>query len=255
MADGAAASPRRTRLALAVLAILVGLALATAMCGRPDRAADNPDTGKLPAVGSSPRSAPGAPAPPSAAPAPPEATGHVEGLVESISENEILLRTRSGSARVDVSPSTRVVEVTPAALSDVTPGRCVNVRAAPPSAPDAGITAQAVTITAAVDGKCPPPAGFYGTVAAVSGTTIAVNGLGSGNRRTQTNVTVDDKTSYNKQTATDADAIEQGRCLAAQGTDGGGVLQATLISLQECPPMGGQHHHHHLHLPHLHLHL
>lgn len=252
MADRAATSPRR--IGLAVLAVVAGVALATAMCGRTDRPADNPDTGKRPAMGTLPSPAPGA-APPSAAPAPPEATDHVEGLVESISGNEILLRTRHGSARVDVSPSTRVVEVTPAALSDVTPGRCVNVQAAPPSPPAAGITAQAVTITAAVDGNCPPPAGFYGTVASVSGTTIAVTGLGAGNRRNQTNVTVDDKTSYTKQTATDADAIEQGKCLAAQGTDGGGALQATLISLQQCPPMGDQHHHHHLHLPHLHLHL
>jgi hypothetical protein len=41
--------------------------------------------------------------------------------------------------------------------------------------------------------------------------------------------------------------------LGANGTQDGGTLHATMISLETCPPMG--HPHHHLHLPHLHLHL
>src|ERR1700757_1776330 len=154
-----------------------------------------------------PSSAPSA-APPPAPPAPPPAVGkdYVEGLVESVAGGTIQLRTRTGSATVDFSPSTRVVEVTPAQLSDVTPGSCVNVRATPQSAPGggAGITAQAVTITAAVDGKCPPPAGFFGMVTSVSGNTIAVNGMGPGPATAPTNVTVANTTLYTKQSPSSA---------------------------------------------------
>ena len=142
--------------------------------------------------------------------------------------------------------------VTPAKLTDVTPGSCVNVRATPQSAPAGGaITAQSVTITSAVDGKCPPPAGFYGTVTSVSGDTIAVNGIGA--QAAPTNVTVSNTTSYQLQTPSDAQAIANGKCMGAQGIQDAGVLHATTISLQTCPPMG--HPHHHLHLPHLPFHL
>ena len=105
-----------------------------------------------------------------------------------------------------------------------------------------------MTITPAIDGKCPPPAGFYGTVTSVSGNTIAVNGIGAGGQTTPTNVTVANTTSYNKQTPSSTQAIANGKCMGAQGNQDAGVLQATTISLQACPPMGRPHHH--LHLPH-----
>jgi hypothetical protein len=73
---------------------------------------------------------------------------YVEGLVESVSGNTIQLRTRTGSATVDFTPSTRVAEVTPAQLTDVTPGSCVNVR----GTQDAGVL-HATTIS--LEG-CPP---------------------------------------------------------------------------------------------------
>jgi hypothetical protein len=176
---------------------------------------------------------------------------YVEGLVESVSGKTIQLRTRTGSATVDFTPSTRVVEVTPAQLADVTSGSCVNVRGTPQSAPTgAAITAQSVTITPAIDGKCPPPPGFYGIVASVSGNTIVVNGIGTG-APTATNVTVANTTSYSKQTPSSTQAIEHGKCMGAQGTQNAGALEAMTISLEACPPMGRPHHHH---LPHLHLH-
>jgi len=182
---------------------------------------------------------------------------YVEGLVESVSGGTIGLRTRTGSATVDFTDSTRVVEVTPAQLSDVTPGSCVNVRATPQSAPvgGAGITAQAVTITAAIDGKCPPPAGFFGTVTSVSGNTIAVNGMGPGPATAPINVTVANTTSYSKQSPSSAQAIVHGKCMGAQGTQDAGVLHATAISLEGCPPMGRPHLHlpHLPHLPHIHI--
>jgi len=243
--------PRLTQLAL--VAVIAAVALGFAMC-HSKGTASNSNTGKPTVTAIPPSPAPSAApsAPPSSAPAPPPvAKDYVEGLVQSVSGGTIQLRTRTGSATVDFTPSTRVVVVTPAQLTDVTPGSCVNVRATPQSAPTPGaITAESVTVTAAVDGKCPPPAGFYGTVSSVSGNTIAVNGLGAGGAQpTPTNVTVASATSYQKQTASDAQAITNGKCMGAQGAQEAGVLHAMTISLETCPPMGSPHHH--LHLPHL----
>jgi len=241
--------PRLTQIGL--VAVVAFIALSFAMC-HSEGTTNTGNSGKPTVTAIPPSPAPSA-APPSApAPPPPAPKDYVEGMVQSVSGGTIQLRTRTGSATADFTPSTRVVEVTPAQLTDVTPGSCVNVRATPQSAPSGGaITAQAVTITAAVDGKCPPPAGFYGTVSSVSGNTIAVNGLGP--QPTPTNVTVADSTSYKRQTASDTQAITNGKCLGAQGTQDGGVLHATMISLEACPPMGHPHHHlpHLPHLPHL----
>jgi hypothetical protein len=237
--------PRLFRLAI-LAAVIAVIALGVAMCGPSDQSSNNPNTGKPTVSAIPPSSAP------NAAPPPPPAEGkdYVEGLVESVSGDTIALRTRSGSATVDFAPSTRVVEMTPAQLSDVTPGSCVNVRATPQSAPaGAAITAQTVTITPSIDGKCPPPAGFYGTVTSVSGNTITVNSIGAGGQTTPTNVTVANTTSYRKQAPSGTQAIQHGRCMGAQGTENAGVLQATIISLQACPPMGHPHHHHLPHFP------
>jgi hypothetical protein len=238
---------------IAVVAVIAVIALSVAMC-HSDDAAKNSNPGKATVTAAPPGPAPGG-APPPAPPPPPVGKDHVEGLVESISGGTIRLRTRTGSATADFTPQTSVVEVSPARLIDVTPGSCVNASATPQNAPPGGpITAQAVTIAPAVDGKCPPPPGFYGTVSSVSGNTIVVNGLGGvGPQPTPTNVIVGSATSYKKQTASSAQAITDGKCMGAQGSDDAGVLHATIISLQACPPMG--HPHHHLHLPHLPLHL
>jgi Domain of unknown function (DUF5666) len=179
----------------------------------------------------------------------------VEGLVRSVSGTTIQLTQRDRTAAtVDFTPTTMVTELTSAQLSDVTPGSCVNVRATPESASTgAGITAQAITITGAIDGKCPPPAGFFGTVASVSGNTIAVNGMGPGGQSAPTTVTVANTTSYSRQTPSSTQAIVHGKCMGAQGTQDGGVLHAAMISLETCPPMGRPHPH--LHLPHLPFHL
>jgi hypothetical protein len=234
---------------LAIGAVLAVIWLGVAMC-QSDSTASNSNTGRPTVTAFPPTTAPSSAPPP--APKPPAAgKDYVEGLVESVSGGSIQLRTRTGSATVDFSPSKRVVEVTPAQLTDVTPGSCVNVRATPQSGSTcAGITAQAVTVTPAVDGKCPPPAGFYGTVSSVSGNTIAVNGIGA--RPTPTNVTVANTTSYQKQAPSSAQAITHGKCMGAQGTQDGGMLHAVTISLEACPPMGHPHHHH-LHLPHFHI--
>lgn len=240
--------PRPTQIAIG--AVIAFAALCVAMCGSPH---DTSSTSSPPAVTAVPPSAAPSAVPPPAPPPPPVGKDYVEGMVQSVSGGTIALRTRTGSASVDYTPETRVVQVTPAKLADVTPGSCVNVRATPQSAPAPGaITAQSVTLTASADGKCPPPAGFYGTVATVSGNTIAVTGLGPGGPGAPTTVTVADTTSYQRQTPSDAQAIANGRCLGANGTQDSDALHATMISLETCPPMG---HPHHLHPPHLHVHL
>ena len=243
----------KTRLTqVGLLAVIAVLSWCVAMCSPSNGASPTGHAAKAekPAVSAvPPSSAPSAAAPP--APPPPVAKDYVEGLVESVAGGTIQLRTRTGSATVDFTPATRVVEVTPARLSDVTPGSCVNVRATPQSAPTGAggsVTAQSVTITPAVDGKCPPPAGFYGTVASVSGNTITISGTDAHGKSAPTNVTVTQSTSYGKQALTDDQAIAHGRCLGAQGTNGDGALQAMSISLETCPPMGRPHHHH-LHFP------
>lgn len=245
-----AVRPRLTRLALVAVVAVVALGVAMCHSDHPAHTASSSGNGTPTVTAVPPSSKPSAAPPPS----PPVGKDHVEGLVQSVSGGTIQLRTRTGSATVDFAPSTRVVEVTPAQLTDVTPGSCVNVRATPQSAPNGGqITAQSVLITPAIDGKCPPPAGFYGTVSSVSGNTIAVSGIGA--QPTPTSVTVADTTSYQKQAPSSPQAITNGKCMGAQGTQDGGVLQATTISLEACPPMGRPHHHHHLHLPHLPFHL
>lgn len=241
--------PRLTQLAF--IAVVAAVAFGVATCHKDGTASNTGSTAKPNVTAVPPSAAPSAAPPPAPAPpAPPR--DYVEGLVQSVSGGTIQLRTRTGSATVDFAPQTRVVEQAPAQLTDVIPGSCVNVRATPQSAPPpAAITAQSVTVTPAVDGKCPPPAGFYGLVASVSGNTIAVNGLGPGGQNAPTNVTVADSTSYVKQTPTTSAAIENGKCLGAQGTNSDGALQAMTIALQACPPMGRPR----PHLPHLPLHL
>ncbi|OBI26824.1 hypothetical protein A5709_06645 [Mycobacterium sp. E1386] len=237
--------PRLARIALvAVVAVII---LSVAMCR-----SSHTDTGNA-AKPSVPTAAPPSPPPSAARPELNLVAGHrLDHALDVVLAHGRGSRGwwRSGSATVDFAPATPVFQVAPAKLPDVTPGSCVNVRATPQSSPAAGVTAQTVMITSAIDGKCPPPAGFYGTVASVSGNTIAVNGLGPGG---PTTVTVNDATSYKKQTISNTQAITNGTCMGAQGTNDGGALQATTISLEQCPPMGRPHHH--LHLPHLPFHL
>jgi hypothetical protein len=187
----------------------------------------------------------------------------VNGLIDSVSGNTIQVSQRSGAATVDFTPSTAVSEVTPAQLTDITTGSCVSVHPDRHNASAGGnaITARSVRVSTAVDGKCGgatntqpgAPAARHqigGQVASVTGNTITLNDADSGGNSSQTSVTVTDTTKYTKQSTADAQAIAQGKCIAAHGTtDGGGTLQATTISVQQsdngsCPQLGGQHHRH-----------
>jgi hypothetical protein len=175
---------------------------------------------------------------------------------------------------VDFTPSTEVAELAPGQLTDITAGSCVSVHPDHRSASrgGSGITARSVLVSTAVDGKCPqpnrpagaattsPPAApaphhqvhgqEQGQVATVAGNTITVNSVDPSGNSSQTTVNVTDATKYTKQTTADAQALTQGKCLAAHGTrDGGGTLQAKAVTVQQadngsCPEPGARRHRH-----------
>jgi hypothetical protein len=240
---------------LAILAVTGATAVSIAACST----SNNQNTGKPSTSVSPTRTAPKPPPP-----APPMGHDHIEGLVRSVSGNTIQLTQRDRTAAtVEFAPSTMVTELGPAKLTDVTPSSCVDVEAAgqsgPPGAP---VTAQSVTISPSEGGRCPPPEpssggpaespSVYGTVASVTGNTIDVTSTDPTGKTTHSHVNVTDTTTYTKHAVTNAQAIQNGKCMAAQGTNNGGVLQASTIDLEPCPPMGSPHHHFHFpHLPHL----
>ncbi|MBV8862820.1 MAG: hypothetical protein JO082_02390 [Mycobacterium sp.] len=245
--------PRARLTRLAMLTFTGATALSVAACG-----ASN--TSK-PATAPGPTSSAVTPSTPQSPSASPNGKSWVSGIIASISGAAIQVTQQAGTATVDFTPSTKITEVTPAQLTDVTAGNCVAVLPARGSADaDGTITAQSVRVSPAVDGKCPEPkhpAGglgrhrpVRGTVASVAGNTITVTAADSGGSTTQTTVTVNDTTTYTKETATDAQALAQGKCLAARGTkDDSGTLQATAISVQQadngtCPQPSGRKHPH-----------
>jgi Domain of unknown function (DUF5666) len=243
-------TPRLSRVAL--LAVTGATALSLAACGGSNTAkptSSNPTS-----------TAPSSSAPSASA----KGKDWVNGLIDSVSGNTIQVSQRSGSTTVDFTPSTAVSEITTAQLTDITTGSCVSVRPDRHGAADGGaVTARSVRVSTAVDGKCPGsgattstspggPVGHHqlsGQVAAVAGNTITLNSADTGGNSPQSTITVTDTTKYTKQSAADAQAIAQGKCIAAHGTTDGGALQATTISVQQsdngsCPQLGGRHHHH-----------
>jgi hypothetical protein len=192
----------------------------------------------------SPGSAPSTTSPassPATTSTPPPATGQarVRGLIASVSGNTAQVTQEKGNAAVAFTTSTKVTEITPAALTDVTVGSCVTVRPARQDSPSGQpLTAASVRVSPAVDGKCPQGreakrAPVQGAVTSVAGNTITVTSTDAGGATSQTPVTVTDTTSYHKQAGADSAAIVQGKCMTAQGNqDGNGTLQATTIDLR-----------------------
>jgi hypothetical protein len=246
---------RRRLTWFAIIAVVVVVAVSYAACGNSSN--DNkakPSTSSSPASPASP-----SPKPPPAPPAPPVGHDEVEGLVRSVSGNTITLTQRDrSSATVDFTPQTMVTELSSAALPDVKPDSCVDVKSAPQGPPPSGpLTAESVEIGPSEGGKCPPPLrptespGVSGIVDHVTGNTVAVNSIDPTGKTTHTTVTVVNTTTYTKHAVMNADAIQNGKCMAAQGTKDGGVLHAMTIDLEPCPPMGRPHHHFHIPIPHL----
>jgi hypothetical protein len=237
-----------------LLALAGATTLSLAACSASNKA--NPVQQPTPASPSS-----SAAAAPTQAPtqAPPRAGNQrVAGLIASVSGDTIQVTQKSGTATVDFTPATKVSEVTAAGLPDVTAGSCVNIRPTRDNPQNGGtISAAAVRISPAVNGQCPqppqPPAGapkhppVQGTVSSVAGNTITVNNTGGSTP--QTTVTVSDKTRYTKEAVANSQAIAQGKCVTAEGTEGSGALQATTITLRpasdgKCPEPGARPHRH-----------
>lgn len=254
-----ATSPNARLSRFAILAVTGAAALSVAACGATSNNAKP--------TSANPTSSPPTSSSPSAS-----AKGNdwVRGLIDSVSGNTIQVSQRSGTATVDFTPSTDVSELTPAQLTDVTAGSCISVQPGRQSASTSGsgVTARSVRVSPAVDGKCPspkqpvgaettPPSGapvphrqVHGQVVSVAGNTVTVYDTDPSGNSSQTTVTVTDRTKYVKQTITDAQALAQGKCIAAHGTtDGGGTLQATAITVQQADnggcaePGGGRHRH------------
>lgn len=228
---------------LALITVAGATALSVAACDASNNAKPAPSAG--------PTSSAVTPPSPSASANP---KGWVSGLIASVSGDAIQVTQKTGNATVDFTPSTKITELTPAQLTDVTAGSCVTVRPTRGGADTGGaVTAKSVRVSPAADGKCPEPkrrAGIAGTVASVAGNTITVNGTDANGNSSPSTVTVTDTTKYTKQAATDAQALAQGKCIAARGTqDNAGTLQAMTISVQQadngsCPQLGGKHHQH-----------
>ena len=248
-------SPSARLSRLAILTLTGATALSVAACGASHTTSNT----------AQPSSAAG---PTSSAPsASPNGKAWVSGMIASVSGDAVqVTQQQAGNATVDFTPSTKITEVTPAQLTDVTAGSCVAVHPTRDSADTGGaITAQSVRISPAVNGQCAepkhpagaPPSGgaakhrmVTGTVASVAGNTITVNGTDANGGSSPSSVTVTDTTKYTKSAATDAQALTQGKCVSARGTkDGSGTLQATTISVQQadngsCPQVAGKHHQH-----------
>jgi hypothetical protein len=173
--------------------------------------------------------------PATSSPAAAKGKDSVQGLIASVSGNAVQVTEATGTATVDVSPSTKVMENITAQLSDIAAGNCVTVGSTP--APGGPVTAAWVHLgPPGGDGKCPQPKTgprkVIGTVASVAGNTINVTVTDAKGNPAQTALTVTDTTKYSKGVSATTQAIAQGKCITAHGTkDGGGTLQATAVSL------------------------
>jgi hypothetical protein len=181
----------------------------------------------------------------------------VSGSIDSVSGTRIEVSGPQGSASVTFSPSTKIMELTPAKPTDITPGLCVTVR--PASGAEGGtVTADAVVVGASSGGQCQktgdadnaglpasPLGGFRGNVDSINAKTIVITTLGADGSKTKTTVDFNDTTLFADRHKVAADAIVEGKCIIAGGTnDTGGVLQALTINLPlivdgKCPAPKG----------------
>jgi hypothetical protein len=253
-------TPRLTR--LAILAVTGATALSVAACGSSNQSSPTSTSTSTSTVTSTTTS-----------PAPAQGEAQVSGLVASVAGNSLqVTKDDNSNATVNFTSTTKVTEVAPATLSDVTSGSCVTVRPTKEIQPGGQqqVTAASVRVSPSVNGTCPQPKNkpgsgpgsttpapsgspspapakpkpLQGSVASVTGNTITVAGTDASGNTTQTSVTVDDQTKYSKLAASTPEAITQGKCVSARGTtDNGGALQATSIRLRaavdgKCPPPG-----------------
>jgi len=177
----------------------------------------------------------------------------VSGSIASVSGMRIEVSSPDGSASVSFTDETKIMELTPAKLTDITAGLCVTIR--PASGAEGGtVVADAVVVGASSGGECKktggadnaglprsPLGGFRGTVDSVTGTTIAITTYGTDGSKTNSTIETNDLTLFADRHRVKTDAIVEGKCIIAGGTnDTGGVLQAKTINLPlvvngDCP--------------------
>jgi len=173
----------------------------------------------------------------------------VSGLVNSVSGGTVSVTGKDGPATVDITSSTRITQLGPGQLTDVTTGECVAVRPVKGNDSGAAVTAANVLVGQPGNAQCGQKGekrehGINGTVASVNGSTIMVTDADNA----QITVTVTPDTRYTKSSSADAKAIAAGMCLGARGTkDGNGALQATFAMVRPavngaCGGGGGHEH-------------
>lgn len=228
-----------------MFAVVGFTALSVAACGSSNTSSpSSSSTGKPAAASSSPSSAS-----PGATPGAAGGKDQVRGIVGTVSGGTVTVTEQSGSATVNVSPSTKVTQLTQGQLTDITAGECLMVNPTKDSGQPPTVTAAGVLFGAPDNGQCGHPGGnapgnapsnapgnrLGGTVASVNGNSIVLTTADN----TQTTVTVTPDTRYAKRVAADGSAIAAGQCLAARGQkDNSGVLQATYVSVR--PANNGQ---------------
>jgi Domain of unknown function (DUF5666) len=227
-------SSRVSRCAAATIAVLAAASLAA--CGSSGTPSASSSSTARPTASSSAGASTSSPTAPTPAPA---GKDRAFGLVDSVSGGTVMVTGPKGPATVDVAPSTRVTQLTAAHLADVIAGECVAVHPTKGSGGQSPVTAAAVLVTQAGDGRCgqagPRGHGVGGTVASVNGSSIVLTAADN----SQVTVTVTSRTRYAKRSTADTSAIAAGQCLMARGTkDGSGNLAATAVNLR--PAANGQ---------------
>lgn len=210
-------SSRQTRNA-ALFAAAAATVLSLAACG-----SSTPDEPTASSTSPSAEASP-SPSPTSAAPGPEKV--RAAGQVSSVSGGTIGLSAKKGPTTVALTPTTKILRVSPAQFTDVSTGSCVDVRLAAPVSEAPPAPAKSVTVSTPANGKCAQASqgkAVRGTVTAVNGQTVSV----ASSAAEPTAIPVDEKTQYFRQTTAGAPDITQGVCLSAVGTvDPGGALQA-----------------------------
>jgi Domain of unknown function (DUF5666) len=227
-------SSRVSRCAAVTVAVCAAASLAA--CGSSSTPSASSSSTAAPAATSSSaasNSSPTAPAPAAAA----AGKDRTFGLVASVSGGTVMVTGPKGPATVDVTPSTHVTQLTAAQFSDVVAGECVAVHPTRGKGTASSVTAAAVLVTQAGNGRCGRAGarGVGGTVASVNGSSMVLTAADN----SQITVTVTPGTRYAKRSTADTSAIAAGQCLMARGTkDGSGNLAATAVNLR--PADNGQ---------------
>jgi hypothetical protein len=132
-------TPRLTR--FAILAVTGATALSVAACGSSNKSSPTSPSTSTSTVTSTTTS-----------PAPAQGEAQVNGLIASVAGNSIqVTKEDNTNAAVNFTSTTKVTEVAPATLSDVTSGSCITVRPTKEIQGSQPVTATSVRISPSVN--------------------------------------------------------------------------------------------------------